>query len=309
LPGYIIVTFSSCEKRVFLIFFSRFFLPHWQALGSLSRGYGQTVNEREHRPPEKMQVSPKSLGLHADFVTYCAQSQPKARVLEGLAELQRFLSLRASYPAEDLGLSAAVDGLYHKLLLFPSLYFDVCCRLGAAEPLPHNPLRGSDADAAWAARYARTHALLLLHFHAAPAAWWPAPAGAAAAAVAGGGGEGAGAAAAAGGGGGGGDGGSGVSGSGAKRRRDAAPPPPGPSIMGMQIFVRLTNTGKVITLDVESSDTIEAVKAKIQGKAGIPPDLQRLTFNELHLEVGRTLSSYDILAHSTLQVAFRLRGC
>uniref|UniRef100_A0ACD5TRK6 Uncharacterized protein n=1 Tax=Avena sativa TaxID=4498 RepID=A0ACD5TRK6_AVESA len=88
----------------------------------------------------------------------------------------------------------------------------------------------------------------------------------------------------------------------------------------MQIFVK-TVTGETLTLEVDSSDTVDSVRALIQDKQGTTVtsaataddgghQLPSLVFagKQLEAEDGRTLADYGVGKESTLHLALGLRG-
>jgi ubiquitin len=76
-------------------------------------------------------------------------------------------------------------------------------------------------------------------------------------------------------------------------------------IIPMQIFIK-TLSGKTIVLEIESANTIESVKQKIQNKECIQADQQCLIFDGKQLENSHTLNYYNIQKDSTLHLIFPL---
>ena len=83
--------------------------------------------------------------------------------------------------------------------------------------------------------------------------------------------------------------------------------------MGFQIFVKSIHWDdfvksihwddqKAFALEVVGTDTIEAVKDKIQEETGFPPDDQRVIFDGKEIEDGRTLQDYNIQKETTIYV-------
>lgn len=75
----------------------------------------------------------------------------------------------------------------------------------------------------------------------------------------------------------------------------------------MQIFV-VSVSGKTTTLDVEPSDLVANVKARIEVEEGVPPAHQRLIFEGVILQDSCNLYDYNIKEESTVNLILCLWG-
>ena len=75
----------------------------------------------------------------------------------------------------------------------------------------------------------------------------------------------------------------------------------------VQIFVE-TLTGKTITIDVKGSDRIDTIKAKIQDKEGILPELYYLTYNSSCLCANQPLEDYMMPGEEVRGITLRMKA-
>jgi ubiquitin-large subunit ribosomal protein L40e len=75
----------------------------------------------------------------------------------------------------------------------------------------------------------------------------------------------------------------------------------------MQIFVK-TLTGKTITLEVDTSDTIQTVKDQLAVKEGVPVQEQRLNSGGKALDDSMTVYDSDIQPDYTVNMGLNLNG-
>ena len=77
--------------------------------------------------------------------------------------------------------------------------------------------------------------------------------------------------------------------------------------MTMQVTIRPV-FGEPYKLEVEPTDTVENLKAKIQDRQGTPPDQQRLIYRQRPMEDGRIMAEYNLQNDHTIDLAIRIRG-
>ncbi len=74
-----------------------------------------------------------------------------------------------------------------------------------------------------------------------------------------------------------------------------------PAWAAMEIYVK-DATGKEITISVEPTDTVEAVKKQIADREGVKPECQKLIWSGQLLESGKTLADYGIEREATIHL-------